>query len=123
MNKKKAAKKKLATTLLPDIKVITTAGGLRIFFSAAAYELMKENFLEHVKDKMDITLQKDKRNLTIITTTRIAQTVDNLPYTINWYHTKCSLLVNAWERPAGIQRTHAGGDRKNMLQNRRWKTL
>jgi hypothetical protein len=93
INKSKALQRKIAATLLPDIKIITTGGGIRAFFSAAAYEIVKDTFIEHLPDDLHTMSQKDKEGLEIITTIKVTGE-GHLPYTLNWYHTKCSILVN-----------------------------
>jgi hypothetical protein len=79
-------------TLLSDIKIIT-GGGIRAFFLAGAYEIVKDTFIEHLPDDLHTTSQKDKEGLEIITTIKVTGE-GPLLYTLNWYHTKSSILVN-----------------------------
>lgn len=94
LNKTKTLRKKLKTTYTPNIRLVHTHGGTRVFFSTAAYELMKDAFWNLAHNRMEVTSKRDEKGLEFISTTRLKRCENKLPYTVNWYHTKCSLLVN-----------------------------
>jgi hypothetical protein len=97
LDKKKAIKKKIKATEQQDFRLMATPGGLRVFLSAAAYELFKEAFMQYAATlKGKCVDRHDKQKLRITTTIKIPPIAKRAKsgYTINMYHTTCSLLVN-----------------------------
>ena len=98
LNKDKSLRKKLKATEIVDLTIVPTDGGVKFTMNTGMYELFKVTAdayfsSDEMKDKSTCTSVLDKKRSHVETKYKVV-TGKSSHYTMNMYHTKCSLLVN-----------------------------
>lgn len=98
LNVDRSLRKKLEAAKRLDIEVKCTGGGVRLWFSAAAYELVKAASVEYYggvdeRYRYEATNIKDRQGNIVEYKVKVFAGKTHL-YTFNMYHTKSSCLIN-----------------------------